>query len=167
MKNVTPINQNNEDKVDTTMMPLHIVDALSELCGQNDDAVALMQSLWYVSQVWDDAVDGEGEPYRVSDAFETLLVRIPANPFYRRHMHQLTPMMSQTILNWHTSNTMEDKQEGEDINRAYMLRASMWQLFHYIIMLNCGMEWAKTVGHDLWSLYGETLEQFQKEMTDG
>ena len=146
----------------TTKIPKPMVDALYQLTGEDLDATLFMADIWYLSQVWDDCIDGDA--YDMNEVFMIALSKIPQNNFYRRYMRDLTPIINQCIMDWKTANVLEQRQEGEDLNRAYMLRASPYRLFHYCLLLIHGMDEAIRLGPELWSIYGESLDDFLLEM---
>jgi hypothetical protein len=52
---------------------------------------------------------------------------------------------------------MEAKPQTNDLPKTYMLRASLYQLFHACAVLCGGLDWAAEVGPDIYRLYGEEL----------
>ena len=148
--------------IDTTQMPDGMKEKLFDLCGDNN-AVNFMADIWQVAQTWDDLIDhSKTNDDQINYCFESLLLRIPLNVFYRKNIDDLSAMILQTILDWKTANVME-KADDEQLNRAYMLRAGIYRLFHYCIYLTKGYETASKSGQELWSIYGETLKDFKRE----
>ena len=139
-------------------------EKLFALCG-NESAVNFMADIWQVAQTWDDLIDKDKdiEKDQINYTFESLLLRIPLNVFYRKNIDDLAVIILQTILDWKAANDMETTMDDENLNRAYMLRAGIYRLFHHCIYLTKGYEVASKSGIELWSMYGETLKNFKRE----
>lgn len=92
----------------------------------NRDAVLFAQHLFKVSALWDDLIDRDKKPTdaEVHDAFQSALVELPLNPFYRRHLDVLLPFVIVTIHNWRAATDFE-RSGNEDLQRiAFVLRSS-------------------------------------------
>ena len=142
-------------------MPENLSELLYNLTEGDSNAVIFMRDIWYAAQVWDDTVDKE-EKISTHDAFYVLSSKIPSNPFYQDNIHSLVPMINQVILDWKVANHFES--EKIELDKAYMLRAGLYRLFHHCILLSKGFVLAEQAGIILWKFYGETLEDFKKEI---
>lgn len=114
-----------------------------------------------VAHVWDDLVDRdvpEVSTAVIDHAFRKLMLEIPANEFYRANFGFLHPVMILIWAQWDASNQMEEKPSGDDLAKTYMLRASLYQLFHACAVLCGGLDWASQIGPEIYRLYGETPE---------
>jgi hypothetical protein len=57
---------------------------------------------------------------------------------------------------WSAANKLEAKPSGDDLAKSYMLRASLYQLFHACAVLCGGLDWAAEIGPEVYRLYGES-----------
>jgi hypothetical protein len=130
---------------------------------KDEQAVDFCMSVVYVAHVWDDLVDGgQRTAKEINDAFWACLFSIPYNPFYQKHSSVLRPVMMNAVLQWEDANTLEHGS-AHDKHMAFMLRASICQLFNVCAMLLHGLDYARSVGPDLRRLYEESLESFMEE----
>lgn len=70
--------------------------------------------------------------------------------------------MMNVILQWQDANVLEIG-DREDRAKAYMLKASVLQLFNYCAYLIGGPAWAAEVGPGLRRLYEESIFDYLKE----
>jgi len=128
----------------------------------NESAISLSMMLVDVSQVWDDIIDGDPVTSdNVNRVFRYLIYDIPLNPVYR-----LIPSMPDHLLNiylkWRDATAME-AEEKPDLEKTYMLRAGLYDIFSLIAYHLCGDDWAKQIGPEVRKLYGETLDDLKGE----
>ena len=128
----------------------------------NESAISLSMMLLEVCHVWDDIVDGD--PVTTDDVnrvFRYLIYDIPINPVYKA-----IPSMPDHLLNiylkWRDATAME-AEENPDLEKTYMLRASLYDMFSMIAFYLYGDEWAKEIGPSVRKLYGETLDDLRRE----
>ena len=125
----------------------------------NQSAMRFCADVLEVSHVWDDIVDGDDvTPSEGDKAFRKALLEIPANEFYRANFGFLHPVMVLIWAQWDAANKMEAHQLKNDFVKTYMLRASLYQLFHACAVLCGGLDWAAEIGPEVYRLYGETPE---------
>jgi hypothetical protein len=131
----------------------------------NENAVQLSLDIYAVIQTWDDLIDRDNEVSNddINETFRKLIYTIPTNPFYAAHAHELAPLFHDMMLQWMVANQMEADQKPGDLEKAWMLRAAVYQVFVYISSLAVDAAWAAVAGVDIWRSYGETLEQFIHE----
>lgn len=129
-------------------------------------AVDMCMDLMKIAQIWDDLIDKDKEidPASVHDVFITALIKLPSNPFYMAFSSELRPLLMNVYLQWRAANEMEQSGKEEDINKAYMLRAGIYQVFAYCAFLVYGVEKSAEISADVWRIYGETLPEFVKEV---
>jgi hypothetical protein len=128
----------------------------------NQSAMKFCADVLEVAHVWDDLVDGD-KPVAASAAdaaFRKMMLEIPAGEFYRANFSFLHPVMVMVWAQWSAANGMETYPIRNDREKAYMLRASLYQLFHACAVLCGGLDWAAKVGPEIYRLYGESLESF-------
>jgi hypothetical protein len=126
----------------------------------NASAMRFCADMVEVAHVWDDLVDGD-KPVSSSVAdktFRKMMLEIPANDFYRANFTFLHPVLVMVWAQWDAANSMETHPFRGDREKAYMLRASLYQLFHAVAVLCGGLDWAAQIGPEIYRAYGETLE---------
>lgn len=112
-------------------------------------AVALLQDLGFITQVWDDCVDGDKVLTRdaVDGAFIRALCSLPRNPFWLRHQADLLPLLEAWIVDWQTATTIE-QGHGMDpklMRVAWLIRDSSAGLIVACARIVGGWEWAQAV----------------------
>ena len=132
------------------------------LCG-DADAVRFACALWEASQEWDD-VEDEGAGAH-NDVLNWMAFEQMRDPFLRGNAHILQPALLQFYLDWQAANAFE--RAGSDLEKAWMLRAGLYRVLHVVAWLIGGHAHAVRVGPEIWRCYGETLDDFKKEMADG
>jgi hypothetical protein len=123
----------------------------------NQSAMRFCADMVEVSHVWDDLVDCDNpvSAATADQAFRKLMLEIPSNDFYRANFNFLHPVMVMIWAQWDAANKMEAKPLKNDFVKAYMLRASLYQLFHACAVLCGGLDWAAQIGPEVYRLYGE------------
>jgi hypothetical protein len=127
----------------------------------NADAVNLTLLLAKVSHVWDDLVDLDKpvEEPTINATFYALLVEVPSNPFYRKHMDTLLPIMAVGAMNWEIANGYERTGQREQLALAHVLRYSVADVATAIALLIGGPDWVRMIG-------GELRQRSQKDTLD-
>ncbi len=92
---------------------------------KDEDAAAFVTDLCATVHVWDDLIDRDKpvSDLEVRDAFRTLLVVLPANPFYRKHFNDIHPLLDASIVSWLTANKFEASKGVEKLRLAYVIRS--------------------------------------------
>lgn len=119
--------------------------------------------LWLQLQLMDDVYD-EGKTTSKEEALQLInlsLVEIPNNPFYKAYYSQLNAFNHSIFLQWASANKMET--EKRDLDKAYMLRAFVVQVFHYVGALLKGTQFAFDNSDIFQALYGETFNDYVEE----
>jgi len=97
----------------------------------NTNAVYLALDILYVAHVWDDIIDDTAvSTHHINTAFRKLIYDIPTNPIMDK---ELNVILLSCYNQWSAANDIEDS--GEQLDKAYMLRASIYQAFQYIAIL--------------------------------
>ena len=129
----------------------------------NESAINFCVMIIDIIDTWDDLVDGdEVSQDDINNAFFLSLFELPKNQFYRQCESELRPVMINVFLRWNDANKMEAK--GEHLEKCYMLRAGLYDLFAHCALLVGGLKWANEIGPSIRKLYGETLEDYLEEM---
>ena len=134
----------------------------------NSHAIVLCLDMIKTIHLWDDLIDKDNKvsDEEVNGVFTFLLVDMPLNPFYVRHQRDIAPMMDTIILKWHTANVFEKEKKVNDVDKAYMLRAELYQLFVLCATLIGGRTWGRDMSVNIWRLYGESVNELKKEFKD-
>jgi hypothetical protein len=90
---------------------------------------------------------------------------MPMNPFYAVNQREIAPMMQNIILKWHTANVFEKEKEVNDVDKAYMLRAELYQLFVLCATLIGGRQWGRDMSISIWRSYIESVDELKKEVS--
>lgn len=128
-------------------------------------AIELSFMLLDVAHTWDDLVDKDKEVTRdaVDKAFIYALQVIPTHKYWSPVLHA---MLSSVYLNWFAASEIEaDKLASfDDLAKAWMLRASLYDLFKMLTLQIHGIDWAKQCTKTIWLFYGEQLSTFTDEV---
>ena len=133
---------------------------LNELFN-NHQAALLCTQYFDIAQILDDLVDKDKEVnnYLLVKCFRTMLYDIPTNPFYLQYKELLLPILDITISKWEVANKYEASKE--QLHKAYMLRASIYDIFTmcykiiYGPLIDCS---------PIYDLYGEIFKTYKKEI---
>lgn len=132
------------------------------------DAIDLCSMLGFVTQLWDDLIDGDPRPAGdVNKAFLLALCAIPQNSFYLTHQHELVPMLRMAIFDWLDATELEQdpNRTAKDLAIAYGLRDSMVSLVVQITALVGGPAHAIAVGPSIRrTLFDESFEDYKASM---
>lgn len=118
-----------------------MLDALRGLCNHDTHAIALIEEMWHLATVWDDAVDGDKHqpPYDVHRAFEWALFGVHSNPLMLDHP-ELRAVLQLCVINWKCANELEQRGTPDAVATAYGLRCSPYDFFVAVIGLAAGPE---------------------------
>lgn len=131
-------------------------------CG-DAEAVDFAVQAWDAAQLWDDLVD-EGKCRDMQALLAWLAFDKEDQPFFRDHGHILRPVMRSVYLQWTAANVLE-RGDRQDVQKAWMLRAGIYGLFHVMAGLCGGDAWAREIGPDIWRQYGETADALAEEFS--
>lgn len=141
---------------------------LFEHIYKNDTAaIELSFMLLDVSQIWDDLVDKD-KPVSNEDidkAFLYSLQYIPTHKYWSPAMHC---MLNSVYLRWHAANKIEAdiNADENELSKAWMLRAALFDLFELLSLQLYGLDWAKSNARLIRQFYGETLNKFIAEVLE-
>lgn len=132
------------------------------------DAVDLCSMLGFVTQLWDDLIDGEPRSAAdVNKAFLLALCAIPQNAFYQAHQLDLIPMLRLVIFDWVDATALEnapDRSE-KDLMMAYALRDSMTSFVVQVAGIVGGPAHAFAVGPSIRrALFDESFEDYKASL---
>lgn len=131
----------------------------------NRGASDLCLMLLEVAHIWDDMIDRDKDidPDDINTVFKYLIYDIPVNPVYRR-IPSLPDHMLSVYLQWRDATSMENNAPSDDdLNKCYVLRAAIYDIFSVIAYYLRGDKVAKEIGPAIRRLYGETLDVYKEE----
>lgn len=117
-------------------------DRLMEWLRGDESAIRFIEDVAYVTQVWDDLIDGDKPvtPEQINGAFERLFISVPRSSFYRAYFAEVQPLIEQMIVDWHTANALERGSE-QDRMASWMLRDSLTAVVIRAAILVGGYAW--------------------------
>jgi hypothetical protein len=131
----------------------------------NKTAIELSYCLLQIAHLWDDLIDEDKKVSKldINNAFVNALFVLPNNPLWDR---DLNANLYNVYLRWQDANSIEQNKEStdNDLAMAWMLRASIYDMFVLIAEKLYGKEWARSIGPTVRAFYGEKLKDFIKEM---
>jgi hypothetical protein len=132
----------------------------------DSESIIFCLNMFKTIHLWDDLIDKDNDVRddEINNAFTFLMVDMPLNVFYIRNYRDIAPMMNNIINKWHTANVFEKEKKEGDIEKAYMLRAELYQLFVLCATLVGGRDWGRIVSVSIWRSYIENLNDFTKEV---
>jgi len=145
-----------------------LIEFFNDLYKGNQAAVELGVTLFEISQAWDDLVDGDAiSPDEINRCFLNCLVIIPLNPVAAM-MPELPHHIYNVFLRWRDATWLENNEPTDDnLNKSYMLRAGLYDVFVLIAAKLFGDQYASTIGPSVRKFYGEQLKEFKKEFQHG
>lgn len=146
----------------------HIARYCAEALELPPMAIAWLQDLFTVEQHFDDYADGDPVSREQLNALIwKALVSMPSNPFFMANAGALLPVLANSILQWQASDAVEKAGMKEHHGKAYMWRASWYAVLLQVFAIVHGPEVAARDGWKCMAAYGETLEGYLEEMSNG
>lgn len=107
--------------------PAHYL--LQEAANGNQAAAEFLRMVVDGAHLWDDLRDQDKpiEEGRLNETFMHLFVELPRNPFFHRHVAELTPILLNAFQNWQLANAIEAGKTGTydvPLECAFILRSS-------------------------------------------
>lgn len=132
---------------------------------EDKGAVDMCVLLFKISQLFDDIYDeGKLEKSEALELMYMVMVDLPQNRFYSTFQGKLQPLIESFILQWMSANNLEDKKE--QLEKSYMLRAFLFQIFHFSAMVLKGKDFAIENSDIFQKMYGETFNEYVKEFSN-
>jgi hypothetical protein len=130
------------------------------------DAAEWLLMLWQSIQTFDDYADDDSVRREALDAtIWNVLVAMPQNTFFSRHVTELAPLLGSMVLKWQASDRVE--REGNASAQSYVWRAGYYELVLAAVRLCHGPVAAASVAHKVLGLYGEKLDDYLSEFKKG
>lgn len=138
---------------------------LNDVLLKNDAAVKFCETLFSISQTWDDLIDKDVDV--PEDAINCMmwdgLITLPNNPFYRDNFGTLGPLMQSYIVDWWDSNVLK-KGSVQDKCVAYVLRDSLSSIVIHCAYIVGGFDWMTMVSMRVRdALYDESMNDYVEE----
>jgi hypothetical protein len=126
------------------------------------DAAEWLLMLWQSIQTFDDYADDDFVKREALDAtIWNVLVAMPQNTFFARHVTELVPLVGMMVLKWQASDRVE--REGGATAQSYVWRAGYYELVLAAVRLCHGPAAATSVAHKVLGIYGEKLDDYLTE----
>ena len=139
-------------------------DKFREWFKSHPGAVDFALQLWTATQEWDDLHD-EGRCSDANQLLSWLAFGKEYHPYFAANAHILRPALLSMYLQWRAANVLE-RGVRADVDKAYMLRAGLYGVFHMIAWVQGGDDWAAEIGPDIYRTYDETPDGLWEEMQD-
>lgn len=137
----------------------------TETLSLSDEASDWLIALWEVIQLFDDVADKDPIDRDELDAvIWNTLVGMPLNQFYQRNACTLVPLLGMMVLKWKASDVVE--RQGEACATSFVWRAGYYDLVLAAVQIEHGAQAAMEIGSAVLKMYGESLEDYMKEMHD-
>lgn len=142
---------------------------LEEVLKGDKEAIAFIKTLFLALHLWDDLVDQDKplEAAGIRQVFWGLLVALPANGFYVRNFTTLQPSIISAILNWESSNILEQHQQKGDLEIAFILRSAFIDIVLMCAFIVGGADWARDSNITLRRLEHSEGFQHYKQTANG
>ena len=130
---------------------------------ENQQASELSFMILECLHVWDDHVDQDKSVSKrdANYAWHNAMVKLPIHPIYQS-MPQMPYLIQDVYFKWLAANEFE--LSGDNIEKAYILRAELYGVFVHIACFLYGQEHAESITAVVWRWYGEKLEEFKEEV---
>ena len=116
-----------------------------------------LETIWELLQFFDDVYDKDPVTNFDSALYGAFLT-LPTNNFYTRHQAALAPAIHIAIEKWKLANYVEEN--GKADAKSYMWRACFYDILALVCILNgCPQQTQAAL-----TMYGETFEDYMKEM---
>ena len=126
-------------------------------------AVEWLLMLWGAIQVFDDVADGDPvEREDLNAAIWNTLVGMNQNTFWQANSHTLAPIVASAILKWQASDQAE--RAGQADARSFVWRAGYYDVVLMAVAWCHGTQRGTEAAKQVMELYGETLEDYMKEI---
>jgi hypothetical protein len=136
----------------------------TETLSLSEEASDWLIALWEVIQLFDDVADKDPiDRDELDMVIWNALIGLPSNGFYQRNAHILIPLMGVAVFKWKASDTVE--REGNACATSFVWRAGYYDLVLAAVQIEHGVQAAMDIGHAVLKLYGESLEDYMKEMS--
>ena len=149
-----------------TIKVLQQKELLNRVLLGNLPAIAFCETVFSISQTWDDIVDQDKE-YDVNGMMWEALITLPNNPFYQQYFDILNPLLQACIIDWMDSNELCKGTQEEKV-AAYVLRDSLTNIIIHCARLVGGFDWMREISMEVrGTLYDEPIQKYLEEHNNG
>lgn len=143
-------------------------ELLMDVLQQDEDAVAFCESVFKISQVLDDLIDGDAvSPEAIIEAFWRTIFLLPHNEFYQKNFSFLNSLLQVALIDWLTANELEHGTQQDKLV-AFTLRDSVVLIAIHSAFLIGGFEWGRKAAVDLRRhVHDEPFENYCGGLTHG
>ncbi len=135
---------------------------LEKVLQGDSEAIHFCETIWGLSQIWDDLVDGDKDvtSHSINRMMWDAMVTLPNNPFYRYHFDTLNPLVQSAIVDWVDSNELAKGNVNQKC-AAYVLRDTITTIVIHCARLIGGYEWMREISMEVrTALYNESVIGF-------
>lgn len=135
------------------------------LCKGNESACELIEAMWDLVEVWDDAVDGDHKEDEkvINRSFLWAICGQHENAFLLSHP-ELRLAIKQMTAVWLAANALERSGDPEKIRTAYTLRCSPYLFFVSVVIAAAGVEHGAIAANLLFGAdTGDSFEAYMAE----
>lgn len=129
--------------------------------GFPPDACIFLLKVWEAIQFLDDVKDGDPVE-NVDSGIYTLIAGLPGDEFLMRNHKMLTGALVTMYYKWQGANQCEQRKANLDI--AYVWRAGYYDLVMLVAALCIPRAQCEALAPQVLALYGESREDYLKEM---
>lgn len=124
---------------------------ISYVLMNNQDAINMANELFFISQIWDDLVDGDKpvDAATINRMMWVALIDLPLNAFYQLNFCALHPIVRASIMDWMVATETEKTGEGNDLLISYILRDTLTAILCHMAYLIGGYDWMIQVSADV------------------
>lgn len=139
-----------------------MLDAFRAL-GLPEVACAFLVKVWEAIQFLDDVKDGDAIA-DVDGGIYTLIVALPTDEFLCAHRAVLLGGLAAMYHKWQAANAVEAARDATQLDKAYVWRAGYYDLVLLVAALCLPRARVDELAASILSLYGETREDYLKEI---
>jgi hypothetical protein len=93
-----------------------------------------------------------------------MLISLPTNPFFRKHVDYFAPIMNGIIIDYEVANRLE-KGSDPDRELSWFMRDTAGALLAHCAFIIDGEIWAKEVHYHVVRMHhDETVEEYKREL---
>lgn len=134
----------------------------------NPEAIACFELLVEISQIADDAYDGDKAVDRddLIRAFYNAMIYLPRNQFYTNFYDEMNIIIRDAWAVWMESNDIERSNNEKLLQVSYITRSAMTDVLIKMSQLVGGMNWRRQVAANVRSLVyldNENLDEYLDE----
>ena len=124
-------------------------------------AADFLLSIWNLTQVFDDAADGDQVNRQSLDkAIFDAFVGLHISPFFQQHRQNILPVLANCIMKWQASDFCERNNAIDE--KTFVWRSAYYDVVMMVVLLVHGTETQNLAPYVL-KMYGEDYQGYLKE----